>query len=571
MLEHPIATFFLSFLVSQLGPNLAAEFVYDIGRKRANSLFDRTHFTNQLLADALARSFDRAASSISLGLTWRYFRLEFMEEKIVREFANRLERIYLYPFYTEYNAEFDEDIKHEFRRNGKKYCDSLSSNRDTILQIENIVNSSVQKLLLPLQIEQNADTTAIENLALQARISIIDAIRSVDDIDERFCDFLEFNNLLVDAISYFFLDIVTSEQKVQWTLQHFSVQELQIQVSRLSGQLDDDGTKQISKLIEILELLSPISNDIVQAFGILRALTESSFELVLSEIKGTRQGVDEISTQIAGMERRLMNAVKRRDHTEVAEVSAELAYLKDRQQKTEAAEKSANAGLDAYTKGMAALESGSQEQASIHFSEAEDHFRKAVEVIPHTDQRKTDYLTSLGNSMTMQGKVEDAIPTYERAINLSPDYAHASKELIKRLSEFGDKQHNSRQFEAAIATFKYALLLDGENEQTRGKLALSLNNHANTLWAASSSERHTRDRCRMMMLEAVFHSPMVEKYHKNLRVMQGVPSPRPGIVFGLENFQGSARAANATDAQHSQPFFDVLLNTSFPDSLKYWI
>lgn len=572
MFDYPIATFFLSLLVSQLAPNLAAEVIYEIGKKGSSAVFDRFDFTSQTLVDALRRSFEKAVSSISLGLNHRYLRVEFLEEKVVAEFANQLEARYLYPFYTKHLAEFDKDFKQKFRHESRDNCKVISRNIPTILQLGKVTDSDIQALLLPLRIEPTSEISTIETLAQQARISLIEMIRDIDGVDELFCDFLDHNNLLIDSIGFFFLNIVGSEQKVQGTLQHFNAQSLRIELSKLSGQLTEEDQRQAMKLIKILESIASVTDGVDQAFGSLRALTESNFARVLSEINEVLQGVDEISAQIEGLEKRLMDAVIRKNFEAITELGAELERLENRRTNKSLAQKSANDGIEEYKKGVASLESSEQAQSQIHFEKAEKFFRKAVENIPLTDRESINFLTWLGNSMTMQGKTENAISIYEQVINLASDDALASKELVKRLLELGDRQHTFGQFENAIATFEYALLLDSANDSASSKLALSLNNGANALWTLDPQpDRHNRDRCRLMMLKAIYYDPKNDKYHANLRVMQGWPSPRPEVVFRLEDSKSSAIVVGTAEPETPKPFFDVLYSVSFPDSLKYWI
>jgi tetratricopeptide (TPR) repeat protein len=77
---------------------------------------------------------------------------------------------------------------------------------------------------------------------------------------------------------------------------------------------------------------------------------------------------------------------------------------------------------------------------------------------------KPEYLTSLGNTLLKQGRVEEALKTFDKAVQLRPD----SAELWKNL---GDALWKLERPDEALLSFQHALKLDPHNSEAADKSA----------------------------------------------------------------------------------------------------
>ena len=80
---------------------------------------------------------------------------------------------------------------------------------------------------------------------------------------------------------------------------------------------------------------------------------------------------------------------------------------------------------------------------------------------------KPEYLTSLGNTLLEQGRREEALKTFDKAVQLKPD----SAELWKNL---GDVLQKLERRDEALLSFQHALKLDPRNSETADKSAYLL-------------------------------------------------------------------------------------------------
>lgn len=77
---------------------------------------------------------------------------------------------------------------------------------------------------------------------------------------------------------------------------------------------------------------------------------------------------------------------------------------------------------------------------------------------------KPEYLTSLGNTLLIQGRCEEALKTFDKAVQLRPD----SAELWKNL---GDVLQKLERPDEALLSFQHALKLDPHNSEAADKSA----------------------------------------------------------------------------------------------------
>jgi tetratricopeptide (TPR) repeat protein len=104
-------------------------------------------------------------------------------------------------------------------------------------------------------------------------------------------------------------------------------------------------------------------------------------------------------------------------------------------------------------------------QLSLHARQY-DH---ALEWISRAIRRepKTEYLTSLGNMLLQQGRRQDALATFDKAAQLSPDDAEVWRNLGNVLAEMGRPAD-------AILSFQHALKLNPDDWDAADKCASSL-------------------------------------------------------------------------------------------------
>jgi tetratricopeptide (TPR) repeat protein len=95
-----------------------------------------------------------------------------------------------------------------------------------------------------------------------------------------------------------------------------------------------------------------------------------------------------------------------------------------------------------------------------------DRHDLAVEWISRAikQEPKPEYLTSLGNTLLKQGRGEEALKTFGKAVQLRPD----SAELWKNL---GDALAKLERPDEALLTYQHALKLDPHNSEAADKSA----------------------------------------------------------------------------------------------------
>ncbi len=286
----------------------------------------------------------------------------------------------------------------------------------------------------------------------------------------------------------------------------------------------------------------------------------------LQAVEEVQAGIKEVKEEIHILEQKILAAIQAQNHEKIPELGAALgnaiAALESRRRKSLEVSKYHETGLESYKRGMELFDKGDHKQAMQEFQSAEMSFRETVDGAQKTDSNLPLYLTDLGNSLTMQNRVTDAIPFYEQAIQLSGQYEAAVKELVKRLVNIGNKQISSKQFTNAIDSLEYALVLSPDDETAQHKLALALNEEAN----AKLTNKPTQldwDYARDLMSQAIFYDPTVQQYQKNLQIMQGGTN-RPNVVFLAENKENPPTPNDAT-------YFEVWYSDELPDNIRYWI
>jgi cytochrome c-type biogenesis protein CcmH/NrfG len=130
----------------------------------------------------------------------------------------------------------------------------------------------------------------------------------------------------------------------------------------------------------------------------------------------------------------------------------------------------AGAHLDAQLCGQQALAMDPHHADTMHLMglvslHANQH-ELAVEWISRAirQEPKPDYLASLGTTLRRQGRYEDALKTFDKAVQLAPE----SAELWTSL---GDVLLDLERSDEALLSFQHALKLDPQNSDAAGKSA----------------------------------------------------------------------------------------------------
>jgi tetratricopeptide (TPR) repeat protein len=130
----------------------------------------------------------------------------------------------------------------------------------------------------------------------------------------------------------------------------------------------------------------------------------------------------------------------------------------------------AGAPLDAQLCCQQALAMDPQHADTLHLmgliSLDANHYDLAVEWISRAirQEPKPEYLTSLGTTLLNQGRGEEALMTFDKAVQLRPDCA----ELWKNL---GDALLKLERPDEALLSFQHALTLDPHNSEAADKSA----------------------------------------------------------------------------------------------------
>jgi Ca-activated chloride channel family protein len=113
------------------------------------------------------------------------------------------------------------------------------------------------------------------------------------------------------------------------------------------------------------------------------------------------------------------------------------------------------------------IRKGNREYYKKSYSEAELHYRKALEKMPNS--KKANY--NLGNSLYKQDQFESAITKYESLTSNQVD----SKNLSKYYYNLGNSYFKSQKIENSIEAFKQSLRLNPKDQDAKHNLFLAQN------------------------------------------------------------------------------------------------
>jgi serine/threonine protein kinase len=165
--------------------------------------------------------------------------------KITREFADKIEQHYLQPFIQTHSIESLPD----FRKQAVKALKFFAKHKDKIFEIEKITEEDLVALI------SYKDTFAITDLVLEQ-------MQRLAPLDDTLAEFLRFEDLLGEAVLFFFRELVRKDdrlEKTQAALQReglcIEMQQLQTAINSAQEQFNQAVAEQSTQLVEIAQQL----------------------------------------------------------------------------------------------------------------------------------------------------------------------------------------------------------------------------------------------------------------------------------------------------------------------------
>ncbi len=186
------------------------------------NLKEHFFFSSEELGEAFQESLKLALNAIASGLATEKRAKGFLgqltkgrqllvESKLSREFSQKLQKHYLDPFADQ------ESLSQEERRNFAQRAfiiyKTLAEEAQKILPIEEISDDTWMRI-------------ATEPLSLDVSDWIVLRIQKINDIQPLEASFLKFDNLIGDALMFFFLEKMRKDERVRTTLQALQTQGL---------------------------------------------------------------------------------------------------------------------------------------------------------------------------------------------------------------------------------------------------------------------------------------------------------------------------------------------------------
>ena len=262
--------------------------------------------TNHDLQKALRKSYSETLSSIEFGLRQKEGLLDFVgKRRLQREITDEFDNAFLLPFSASKKlsqAEFSELAK-----KGANYCKALSKKVDQVLPIDEVSDLDIEDLLLTGRKLRGAND--LSQLGQKAKDDLMARVRRVEGIPELFFELLEFKDLLVWSVVFFFGEAIKSDERVRSILNHNELQRIreeqakqhqaQIQVieAAFNKQLAifEQSLKPIKdNLPEVLECLDRLEAEITQVSSYLErliCLVENDQNLSAKERKQLQAGI----------------------------------------------------------------------------------------------------------------------------------------------------------------------------------------------------------------------------------------------------------------------------------------
>jgi serine/threonine protein kinase len=226
--------------------------------------------TNHDLQKALRESYCDALSSIEFGFHRQEGLLDSLgKRRLYREITSNFDKEFLTPFISDKTLSKDE--LESLTREGATYCRILREAVDELLPKEDIPTITIEDLLLVgRKLEGAEDLRKLNN---KAKADLMSKVRSLEGIPKFFFDFLEYKDLLIGSLVFFYGEKIKTNERVRSIFTHAELQ-------RIREEQSQQYQKQAAKMDKALQLqmsafqqfLSPIKDNFAEVLTYLDRL-----------------------------------------------------------------------------------------------------------------------------------------------------------------------------------------------------------------------------------------------------------------------------------------------------------
>jgi serine/threonine protein kinase len=212
-LIETIATISFAQVLVAFGVDLLAEASYTWVSQR----WKTAGISNHDLQIALCESYQDALSSIEFGLRQREGLLDFIgKRRLHKEVTFNFNQAFLIPFAVE-NKLTDDEVRN-LARESSGYCRTLRKAINKVLPKEEISGISIENLLLTGHNLKDAEN--LRRLNKDAKDDLMQRVRSVIGIPELFFSLLEYKDLLIWSIVFYYGEKIKANERVRSILTH---------------------------------------------------------------------------------------------------------------------------------------------------------------------------------------------------------------------------------------------------------------------------------------------------------------------------------------------------------------
>ncbi len=235
---------------SVLDSPVVVEITSKAGEKALSVIKQHFTYSADQISSATQQAFGYGVSAISIGVANEKlgFSQKLWNTKITREFAEQIEQQYLQPF-IQSGATSEVPNLAEFRPQTVKTLTHFLKHQDQLFQLATLTDDELSALI------SYRDTSKLTDLVLIEMQRIV-------EVDDTIAAFLRFDNLLGDAILFFFREQLRQDdrlEKTQAALQReglcLKVQSLQAEVQTAQQHLNQAAAEQSTRLVEIAQQL----------------------------------------------------------------------------------------------------------------------------------------------------------------------------------------------------------------------------------------------------------------------------------------------------------------------------
>ena len=226
--------------------------------------------TNHDLQKALRESYCDALSSIEFGFQRREGLLDALgKRRLYREITTNFDKEFLTPFISE--TSLSQDELESRVQEGAKYCRILREAVDQLLPKEDVPNITIEDLLLTGRKLKGADD--LRKLNSEAKADLMTKVRSVEGVPKFFFDFLDYKDLLMGSIVFFYGERIKADERVRSILTHAELQRIREEQSQqYQKQAAKLETALQSQMSAFQQFLSPIKDNFAEVLTCLDRL-----------------------------------------------------------------------------------------------------------------------------------------------------------------------------------------------------------------------------------------------------------------------------------------------------------